>query len=166
MSAAFLERGGHNVLVLDWSPLARYPCYADAVRHSRVAALCGAQVLSALQAALGALGSPLGSPFVAVRPPAARWAASGVAVGAPVSAADLRLASCVGHSLGAHICGMLSRQLPSRLFKVVGECVPYCTPTRPYLPYLPSRHSTQLMTKWLGSCSAGPRATPSRPPAW
>ncbi|XP_034245560.1 phospholipase A1 member A-like [Thrips palmi] len=93
---AYLEQGAFNVLALDWSPLARYPCYADAVRHSRTAAACGAQVLSALQATL----------------------ASGLGVNA-LPAADTRLATCVGHSLGAHICGMLSRLLPLRLNKVV-----------------------------------------------
>lgn len=91
------------MLALDWSPLARYPCYADAVRHSRTAATCGAQVLSALQASLG--GGLGGGGLPRGLPPA-----------------DTRLATCVGHSLGAHICGMLSRMLAHRLNKVVGEC--------------------------------------------
>lgn len=87
--------------MLDWSPLSRFPCYADAVRHSRVAARCGAQLLTALSTA----GSPLGGEL------------------APLPPADTRLATCVGHSLGAHICGMLSRFLPHRLYKVVGKFV-------------------------------------------
>ncbi|KAK3923669.1 hypothetical protein KUF71_002078, partial [Frankliniella fusca] len=93
---AYLEAGAYNVLVLDWSPLARYPCYADAVRHSRTAARCGARVVRALQQATALELNMVG-------------------VGA-----DPRLATtCVGHSLGAHICGMLSRMLPQRLRKVV-----------------------------------------------
>ncbi|KAE8745646.1 hypothetical protein FOCC_FOCC007647, partial [Frankliniella occidentalis] len=110
---AFLEAGGYNVLALDWSPLARYPCYAEAVRHSRTAARCGAQVLAALQAVLDD-GVPPG--------------------GGLLPAADLRLATCVGHSLGAHVCGMLSRLLPQRVRKLVA-----LDPARPQVERLLGR---------------------------
>lgn len=29
---------------------------------------------------------------------------------------------CVGHSLGAHVCGLLSAALPKRCPRIVGEC--------------------------------------------
>ncbi|KAE8752470.1 hypothetical protein FOCC_FOCC000592 [Frankliniella occidentalis] len=37
---AYLLAGGYNVLVVDWSPLARLPCYPAAVHNSVVAARC------------------------------------------------------------------------------------------------------------------------------
>lgn len=34
--------------------------------------------------------------------------------------------TCVGHSLGAHLCGMMANYLPFRMHRIIGTYVPEC----------------------------------------
>lgn len=85
-SAAYIRRGGYNVLLLDWGALCQPPCYVAAVHNLRPVARCAAEALGQLRRA-------------GLRPD--------------------RL-TCVGHSLGAHLCGILANYLTFRLNRIIG----------------------------------------------
>ena len=85
--AAYLSAGGYNVLVVDWSRLARLPCYPAAVHNSVVAARCVGGLARLLRDS-GARGDS--------------W-------------------TCVGHSLGAHVCGIMADTVMFRVHKIIGK---------------------------------------------
>ncbi|XP_065221138.1 phospholipase A1-like isoform X2 [Planococcus citri] len=92
---AYIKNGSYNVIVVDWGPLSRLPCYLSAVHNIKSAAKC------------------IGELFKFLRN-------SGV---------DMRKTSCVGHSLGAHVCGVVSNYLNFRLHKIIG-----LDPAKPLIP--------------------------------
>ncbi|CAK1600816.1 unnamed protein product [Parnassius mnemosyne] len=84
---AYLSRKDYNVFMVDWSMLARFPCYLSALANMRLAAQCTAQLYSFMTQS-GALA---------------------------------KKTTCVGHSLGAHICGMMSEHLTEKQYKIIGR---------------------------------------------
>ncbi|KAK7575687.1 hypothetical protein V9T40_011973 [Parthenolecanium corni] len=92
---AYLKNGTYNVIVADWGPLAKLPCYVSAVHNFRLAAKCLGELLTFLRN-------------------------SGV---------DTQKTTCVGHSLGAHVCGVAANYLNFRMHKIIG-----LDPARPLIP--------------------------------
>ncbi|CAH2108465.1 unnamed protein product [Euphydryas editha] len=82
---AYLSRKDYNVFMVDWSNLARFPCYLSALSNTKLAGQCTAQLYSFLTQA-------------------------------GVSAKKI---TCVGHSLGAHVCGMISNHLTEKQYKII-----------------------------------------------
>ncbi|XP_071057694.1 phospholipase A1 1 isoform X2 [Onthophagus taurus] len=83
---AYLQRGDYNVFMVDWLPLARFPCYISSLSNTRLLGQCVAQLYAYIMD-LGGLAEKT---------------------------------VCVGHSLGAHICGMVSNHLTIKQHKIVG----------------------------------------------
>ncbi|XP_028167627.1 phospholipase A1 isoform X1 [Ostrinia nubilalis] len=83
---AYLSRKDHNVFMVDWSPLTRFPCYLSALSNMKLTSQCTAQLYSSITLAGGLA----------------------------------KMTTCVGHSLGAHICGMISNHLTEKQYKIVG----------------------------------------------
>ncbi|KAB0794817.1 hypothetical protein PPYR_11656 [Photinus pyralis] len=83
---AYLDRGDHNVFMVEWHDLGRFPCYLSALSNLKLVSQCSAQLYAYIM----------------------NW--GGMAV----------KTVCVGHSLGAHICGMMSNYLDVKQFKIVG----------------------------------------------
>jgi len=84
---AYLKNGTYNVIVADWGPLSKLPCYLAAVHNFRLAAKCLGELLTFLRN-------------------------SGV---------DTEKTTCVGHSLGAHVCGVAANYLNFRMHKIIGS---------------------------------------------
>lgn len=47
-SAVYLEKGGYNVISVDYQPWAPYPCYPRGVRNIQTVANCTAMLIDAL----------------------------------------------------------------------------------------------------------------------
>ncbi|KAF4517960.1 hypothetical protein B566_EDAN005327 [Ephemera danica] len=95
---AYLRRGTHNVIVVDWVAIAQVHCYLQSVSSLKGVAKCTAHMMTYLEAA-------------------------GV---------DPDNVTCVGHSLGAHVCGLLSNYRSEKLQNIVA-----LDPARPLMQFRP-----------------------------
>ncbi|XP_018329456.1 pancreatic lipase-related protein 2 [Agrilus planipennis] len=84
--AAYVATKKHNVFMVEWHSLGRFPCYLSALYNMRLVAQCTAQLYAFIMENGG-------------------------------SAYET---TCIGHSLGAHICGMISNHLTIRQHRIIG----------------------------------------------
>lgn len=84
---AYEIKGSYNLFLVDYSRLARPPCYVSAVNNLRYISRCVANYLNRLQR----------------------------------KGLHVDELTCVGHSLGAIICGLLKNHLRFRLNKIIGK---------------------------------------------
>lgn len=75
--------------MVNWHPVARFPCYLSALSNMRLVSQCIAQLYAHMMEMGG----------------------------------HARKTTCIGHSLGAHVCGMISNYLDLKQYKIVGKFV-------------------------------------------
>lgn len=111
--SAYISRH-YNVIAVDWYRLTQYPCYITALANTRLVAQCTAQVSSRL------IYWPI---LFAINHRIIHSPANLLQMYAYLThkGSHPRRITCVGHSLGAHICGMMGNHLSEKQHKIIGK---------------------------------------------
>lgn len=105
---AYLSRH-YNVLAVDWYQLTQYPCYITALANTKLVAQCTAQVI-----------------LDRIHKPQSQSQLSSILLFQMYAylshkGSHPKRITCVGHSLGAHICGMMANHLSTKQHKIIGS---------------------------------------------
>lgn len=102
--AAYLDKGEHNIIAVDWSRLSPGPCYPSAVYNTRFAGKCIAQLVEALRldgaSNIHLVGFSLGAHV------------AGFAANALRPYKLPRITGMFALCLGAHVTGFAAKSLP------------------------------------------------------
>lgn len=105
---AYVHRD-YNVVAIDWERVSAYPCYLSSLSNTRLVAQCTAQLYSFLTY-MGTAADDIvciGNYFLIIFK--ITWTMF------------VLFFLQIGHSLGAHICGMVSNHLTKKQYKIIGK---------------------------------------------